>query len=90
MLNRYDIGSSQPQPIRKVLAAYTDILHTLKMGERLDNLAYKFYQDPSLAWVIMCANPEWESEFEIPFGTEIRIPYPLNRVLSNWKMDNEI
>lgn len=90
MINRYEIGSGFPQPVRKIIPAFTDVLHTLKMGERLDNLAYKYYQDPLLSWIIMCANPQWDNEFEIPFGTTLRIPYPLSRVMNAWQIDKDI
>lgn len=79
-----------PQPIRKIIPAYTDILHTLKMGERLDNLAYKFYKDATLGWVILCANPNYENEFDIPFGATIRIPYPVQRVFDAWLINQNI
>lgn len=88
--SRYAQDSSIPQPIRKVLPAVTDILHPLKMGERIDNLAYKYYQDTTLGWVIMSANPDWDNEFEIPFNTYVRIPFPLQRVFDSWLVETEI
>lgn len=90
MSTRYIINTSIPQPIRKILPSVTDILHTLKMGERLDNIAQKYYKDPTLSWIIMCANTSWDQEFEIPIGTEIRIPFPLQRVFDSWMVSNEI
>jgi hypothetical protein len=91
MSSRYSfIGGDVPQPIRKVLPAYTDVIHNLKLGERIDNLAFKYYKDPTLAWVIMCANPEFENEFDIPVGSPIRIPWPLQRVFTAWQIDDEI
>ena len=90
MSNRYLItGSDVPQPIRKILPASADIMHTLIMGERLDNVANKYYGDSTLAWVIMCANPDWDNEFQIPIGTSIRIPYPLSRVYQSWRISPE-
>jgi hypothetical protein len=35
-----------------------------------------------LTRVILWANPEYFIEFDIPPGTVIRIPYPINDVLS--------
>jgi hypothetical protein len=83
-------NSFVPQPIRKVVPSYTDVLHPLKMGERIDNLAYKYYKDPLLSWVIMCANPQYDNEFEIPYGVTIRIPYPLQRVFDAWLINDEV
>ena len=79
-----------PQPLRKILPSPTDIAHPFKLGERLDNLAKKYYEDPTLAWVIMCGNPEFENEFDIPFGITLRIPFPLQRVFDSWMINNEL
>jgi len=79
-----------PQPIRKIIPSYTDILHPFKMGERLDNIAYKYYKDPLLSWVILAANPNYENEFDIPFGVTIRVPFPLQRVFDAWLINQDI
>lgn len=89
-MNRYEYISSVPQPVRKILPAATDIIHTLKMGERIDNLAQKYYNDPTAAFIIMYGNPEFDNEFEIPVGAKIRIPYPLSRVTRDWNINKEI
>ena len=40
------------------------------------------YGDASYDWLIMMANPQYGSmEFDIPNGTILRIPYPLNITL---------
>ena len=90
MINRYLHSSDFPQPIRKIKQASTDILHPFKMGERIDNLAYKYYNDVTLGFIIMCGNPEYYNELAIPFGTTIRIPYPLSRVTTSWNIDKQI
>jgi len=89
MSNRY---SKYPfiQPTRKINFAVTDIYHTLKLGENLDELAYKYYKDPSLSWIIMCANPTFNFEWEIPISARLRIPFPLNRVFEQFGIENEI
>ena len=89
MATRYLLGVSIPQPTRKIIPSQGDILHTLKMGERLDNLAQRFYKDPTLAWVILCANPEFDNEFEITTGTVVRVPFPLQRVFDAWLLQND-
>jgi hypothetical protein len=87
--SRYLFNNDFPGPIRKIIPADEDILHTLKMGERVDNLAQIYYNDATKAWIIMCANPDWDNEFEIPIGTKVRIPYPLQRVYDNWRVSDE-
>ena len=48
--------------------------HTFSEGERLDLLAYRYYQTPSFWWVIAEYNPEITDFTKIPSGTVIRIP----------------
>ena len=58
---------------------------------RLDNISYKYYGDPNYDWLIMLANPEYGSmEYNIPNGSEIRIPYPLMNAIQiyNASVDN--
>jgi hypothetical protein len=90
MINRYENNADVPQPGRNILPSVSDYFHVLKANERLDHLAYKYYNDSMLSWIIMCANPEFDNEFEIPAGTELRIPFPLQRVLDAWNIDNEL
>lgn len=52
-------------------------------GDRLDLLAYTYYQDASLWWVISAINNNSTlgSMFPIP-GTQLRIPTDINNVLT--------
>lgn len=63
----------------------TDYTTTYTRGvTHLDDLSYDYYGDCSYAWLILMANPQYgASEFEIPDGSELRIPYPLDRTLEN-------
>jgi hypothetical protein len=36
-------------------------------------------------WLILYANPDYLIEFDIPDGTIIRIPFPLERALSEYR-----
>ena len=49
---------------------------------RLDFIAGEIYKDETLWRLIMWGNPEYFLEFDIPDRAVIRIPYPLNDVLS--------
>ena len=48
--------------------------YTYKEGDRLDNLAMKFYRDPERWWVIAEYNPQVTDPQRIPAGTVLRIP----------------
>jgi nucleoid-associated protein YgaU len=52
------------------------------IGDRLDLIAYSYYGDPELWWVISIANNNITkgSMFPIP-GTQLRIPADINYVL---------
>ena len=54
-------------------------------GDRLDNLAYQFYGDSTLYWVIAAANPQiaYNLLYTVP-GVQLRIPFPLDRVLNSF------
>lgn len=46
--------------------------------ERLDLLAYKFYNDATLWYVIAAANGLGKGSYYIPAGSKLRIPDALN------------
>ena len=43
-------------------------------GDRLDNLAYKYYNDANLWWIIARANNIGKGSLSVPTGEQIRIP----------------
>lgn len=55
-----------------------DIYIYSKRGDRLDNLAYKYYNDQTLWWVIARCNNLMNGTLIIPPGLRIRIPEPYN------------
>ena len=48
--------------------------HTYMLGERLDQIAYKYYKKAALWWLIPEFNPELDDFTNIPAGTKLRIP----------------
>ena len=54
-----------------------------RFGERLDSLAYRFYGDVTLWWVIAKANGLKGKVF-VPQDTEIRIPGNVSKVLEDF------
>ena len=49
-------------------------VHTWVEGDTLDGVAYKFYNNTALRWVIIDANPKYRTEFEIEKGDTLLIP----------------
>ena len=69
----------------------TDEYVITTVGDRLDSLAYSYYRDSTLWWVIAMANNNATrgSLFPIP-GTQLRIPTDINSVLDLFGKFNEV
>jgi hypothetical protein len=67
----------------------TDEYVITTIGDRLDTLAYSYYRDSTLWWVIAMANNNITkgSLFPEP-GTQLRIPTNINTVLSLYNQYN--
>ena len=52
---------------------------------RLDKLSKKYYGNPFYDFLILYANPEYISEFDIPDDTLIRIPFPLSKAKADYE-----
>jgi nucleoid-associated protein YgaU len=82
---RYDNNDILTNPKRyyatavfpKIVAKETDIYIISRTGDRLDLLAYEYYQNTDLWFVIANANNIGKGTFIIPPGKQIRIPFPL-------------
>lgn len=56
--------------------------------DRLDLLAYDFYQDPSLWWVIASANSLPGDSMYPPIGVQLRIPTNIESILNTYNRVN--
>ena len=58
---------------------------------RLDNISFNYYGNPDYGWLILLANPNVGGlEFNIPDGTMLRIPFPLELALEDYNNKIEI
>jgi len=48
--------------------------YVVKMTDRIDTLAYKFYGDPVLWWVLAVANQLEILPTDLKFGSTLRVP----------------
>ena len=55
-----------------------------KDGERLDNLAYKYYNDSSLWWIIAQANELGKGRTILNPNFQIRVPGNVETILSDY------
>ena len=58
------------------------------IGDRLDLIAYDFYQDSSLWWVIASANSLPGDSIYAPVGIQLRIPVNLQTVINEYNLAN--
>lgn len=84
--DRYQIlknndGSIDMQPFVEIPVSPADKYEEWRDGfSRMDLFSQKYYNNPFYDFFILYANPQYISEFDIPDGTVIRIPFPLDRV----------
>lgn len=63
-------------------------IYTMR-GDRLDNLAYQFYKDPTLWWILSIANPDLPNDSLYPtIGYQLRIPSDVNEIINNFEQLN--
>lgn len=68
-----------------------DDLYVIVVDEdSLDALAFEYYGDPSLYWILSAANPEniKQGSFYVAPGTQIRIPFNTDTIISNYNRLN--
>ncbi len=52
---------------------------------RLDKISQRYYGNPFYDFLILYANSEYVSEFDIPDGALIRIPFPLGKAKADYE-----
>lgn len=52
---------------------------------RMDRISLKYYGNPFYDFLILYANRIYLNEFDIPDGALIRIPFPLQKALSDYE-----
>lgn len=67
-------------PTVKEVNTLSVIGHTWKLGDRFYKLAFKYYSDSSLWWVIAWYN-QMPTESHVNIGDVISVPLPLNKVI---------
>lgn len=78
-------GKIKSSPKVTISNRITDIYLTYNPKiTRLDRIAADIYKDDTLYWLILIANPQYYMEFDIPINSIIRVPFPLNDVLSEF------
>ena len=66
----------------------SDVFHIVRPGERLDLLAYKYYKDVGLWWIISRANRLDPSDIGLQASSELRIPTDIGEIIRSFKALN--
>ncbi len=68
----------------------SDIYIITNSSMYLDTLAFKYYKDESLWWIIALANNMGKGKLSVESGKQIKIPGNLSRILNDFKQLNSI
>jgi hypothetical protein len=84
-------GKTDAMPFVKLPINLSDKYETWNTEfSRMDKLSYKYYGNPFYDFLILLANPQYVSEFDIEDGSLIRIPFPLNKAISDYEASIQI
>jgi hypothetical protein len=61
-----------------------DVYVATELGDRLDTLAYDFYEDSTYWWIIASANNIHGAKFAFEPGTVLRIPQNYIEIIRNF------
>ena len=75
----------KPTIYPKIPIKDSDIFIYPKFGDRLDNIAHKYYDDVSLWWIIAKANDLDEAHIGLEVDKQIRIPMDTQPILNKLK-----
>ena len=67
-----------------------DVYIMTTVTDRLDLIAYDFWGDSNLWWVVAIVNDLECDSFYPPIGTQLRVPKNIVDVLNTFNQDNEI
>ena len=75
-------GQVKPVPFIKLDEKNTDIIVQIKENTKFDELSQKYYGNGKHGFLILMSNPQFGGlEYDIPIGTNIRIPFPFQGTL---------
>lgn len=68
----------------------SDIYIITKEGDRLDNLSWEYYQNPTYWWIIARANNLGKGTMFPETGIQLRIPQNIESILSEYNELNDL
>lgn|SRR5690606_28972496 len=83
---RNDDGSIDQLPFVEIPTNASDKYINWRLGvDRLDKVAKRYYDNEFFDFIILLANPNYISEFDIDDGDVIRIPFPLDKAKTDYE-----
>jgi len=73
----------------KMIKTVDDTYIIAIQGDRLDNLAYKYFGDSRLWWILARANYLGKGDLTVPIGKQIRIPSDYLSIVDEYDTLNE-
>jgi len=67
----------------------SDIIVISNDADFLDSLSNRYYNDPTLWWIIALANGLGNGRMSVPPGRQLRIPVDINKILSEFHNINK-
>ena len=59
----------------------SDMIIISNDGDYLDTIAYQYYSDPTLWWIIALVNNLGKGRLSVPQGIQLRIPTSINQII---------
>lgn len=72
----------------EIPVADNDIYIVTNDTDYLDTLAFKYYSDPTLWWIIALANNIGRGRMSVEGGLQLRIPVDVQKILSEYDRIN--
>lgn len=87
--NRYDGKRVYRCTIYPIIPlSSNDLIIITNDSDYLDTLAHRYYGDPTLYWIIACANNVGKGRMSVPAGMSLRIPTNVNQIVSTFNRLN--
>jgi phage tail protein X len=67
----------------------SDVIVMTSEADFLDSMAYKYYGDPTLWWIIGLVNNLGQGRMSVPAGLQIRVPTNINQILVQFNTLNQ-
>jgi hypothetical protein len=97
-MNRYDYTTTTKRwdgkPVYNTIIypsiplSESDMYVTVSNEEYLDSIAYKYYNDTSLWWIIAIANNLGTGKLSVEIDSQLRIPTNITKILQDFRLAN--